>query len=444
MSNNNSKIFLEKIKSKIKILKQIEKKDIKESLKWSILELIQNLKNTIIYAPNATSKTTLSNIISGIASHFHTKYVEYIDDDKTPHIVLLNKAKKFSYRDYNSHKIIINSSKEIKSLNNFLKQSIEWYRESAELMGFKFLNSINIKLIKEAKIKFKDSELGSLKWEIYQNENYDLKPYIYVSRYLSSNEEFKNKIKLINPPINSKMQGNGKYIENLLISSKNKETKNAIYSLILLACECEKQILELLELELGVILSEKSTSININNLNQNILINITKRLKMTKIIDENIELSLKDGKIIFLNKKTNLTRNVFQKLSEGQLNLMAFIFFSEIAINMEKIIILDDPFDTLDNQNSYEIIRMIKKWEKKKIIIVLTHKISSLEIMKHYTSNNWNVQYLKNKICISTKELENFERKLFYTYKNGNYKKGILLIFRYLKNDDRINSFIYN
>ncbi len=137
---------------------------------------------------------------------------------------------------------------------------------------------------------------------------------------------------------------------------------------------------EMLRRKIGMIFQDFTTLFD-----KNMRVNIALSLKVTGLPDDQISKEVKDVLKLVGLAKTELAFPA--QLSAGELQRIAI---ARAIVGNREIIIADEPTGNLDPQTTWEIMKIFKKLEGKKTIIIATHNtdvVNSLQkrvlVLKH-------------------------------------------------------------
>jgi zinc/manganese transport system ATP-binding protein len=80
----------------------------------------------------------------------------------------------------------------------------------------------------------------------------------------------------------------------------------------------------------------------------------------------------------------NFNKKYINELSSGQLQR---VLFARIILQNSKIVILDEPFNAIDNETTNDLLKLLKKWETKyqKTVITVLHDMKQVKDYFNYT-----------------------------------------------------------
>lgn len=80
----------------------------------------------------------------------------------------------------------------------------------------------------------------------------------------------------------------------------------------------------------------------------------------------------------------NFNKKYISELSSGQLQR---VLFAKIILQNSKIVILDEPFNSIDHETTVDLLNLLKQWQinKQKTIIVVLHDLKQVSKYFDYT-----------------------------------------------------------
>ncbi|WP_214770266.1 AAA family ATPase [Exiguobacterium sp. s39] len=214
---------------------------------------------------------------------------------------------------------------------------------------------------------------------------------------------------------------------NIIINKRKKDIKGSYLNLQEnTICYLENKLRELNEEKARILKSTKNTFKFVEIINE----------KLKKVGKYNLELTLeKDLEDVehYQIKDKNCVRSI-DKLSTGEKNIIAFLYFIESLSDVEKrsnkqkVIVFDDPMNSNDDTMQYLIITEIQKIYTDKFIDKFHSTKDYFICLTHNAHFYLNVQpqgYFKEKKELQGKivEVSKYSKNNFYRLENGIFKK---------------------
>lgn len=467
---------------KVRLFRKVQDFKMRLYLDWTIDEL-KNTGNTIVYAPNASGKTLIANHMSETNYYYHNGFIEYIENDENDYVTIRDKHKKFSFNKRIPYHKIFDGNERAVTLRHLIAKSQKWHTNKCHILSSVLLKSLNKEIAISALNNINLQKIKHINEDNINKENESIEEQHFMIQHIRLNNYFYSIFKEIGMKSNkfsdvdnieeevdwSNFNGDGKYYHEIIEKfGDNTSLTHTLYLMICFAVNAQDACFQLIKndddfvlIEEEIIASFKSNAKNNFHANttqmqykndEETLSNISKHLKSIGIIDADVEI-IKGGcnGFIFMRKNKNITSDIFSRNSEGQNNLMSLVFFMNMINDHEKKIIMDDPFDSLDLKNTYEVCRFLKTNKMTKIIF--THNINYVNMLSVYMpvkqqkdeknkcskGTAWNVLFMKSRVKTKPVQLLDVPGRIKKEY-NENYIKekynsGVLLLCRHIMED---------
>lgn len=459
--------------NKVFLLRNFENHDQRNYIDWTI-DALRYKKDFIVYAPNASGKTVVANHLSKDNYYYHNNFIKFVDYEKIHNMQILEKQNKFCLSsDKTYEKIFENSGEENHfSMREFIAKSQAWSTPRCYILSSEIINSINKEVIKKALDNFDATKIKVITSNFNEFPLSDEK-YFFMLQHINLNNAIASGIQSLNIlneaaegfrelSNDAKLNGDGILCNEIIEEMRSNESLlNVFYWLIIYSFYAENTILQLIEINYDFLMIEDGFLESSDGNNEEYSFQkmykttkettkaITRELIKMKIIDNNTVVRHNGNNTFsFMKDRRNITMDIFKRNSEGQNNLISLIFFINMINDERRTIILDDPFDSLDRQNTYEVCKFLKENKMKKI--VFTHDINYVNMINEYIpiehqknedknkakGSKWTVLFMKNKLTAKSSQLLNIPRRIKYEYNKyfeiENYGKGVLLICRHI------------